>query len=797
MGIKRHTEKSLAIVCTDMEISYRKKTFPDSQSIISVKHKICCTACGRNLQKEVQTGLLCTHPAMEVILCKECLEFYGDGLYKTDKKGDDVYCRWCAQGGTIYCCSKCSVAFCKKCIDRNLKTDKKVMTDINKDTWACFICVSKPLWYLRALHWAVQKYKKDLLADSRKRKLSTSSIESGTLKTSKPGPASAKKALLGPASAKKAKLEESIKKPGPASSKRPGPASLTKTKVIDISDDDKPIQTRHKKIDYSPKIEFPIDDTPKRRSTQRKKPTPASKAKNTKKGKKPAKKRKFLSDASSDEEFDDFEDQEDDDSAVVDDEAKEPIERAMEHVLDFCFKLSNNFNTKLIKYQAHFKGNLTTSDKFNSACSNLHMDLKKIVRLYNAIDEKMMNQLDVFNAAQQALEADKLALEESVLGDIDCDEYGIDPKTPPEPEVILPEIDDYHQDQDETMKESNPIDINAESDERAKDEEQTDKIVEDGEESQEYSAESKVNEVTVENGVHSNEEIPEKLDEVSKEKESEEEKDDKVSEENKESQPVSEPVVAVNEENKESQLEKELNSEPVLANEKHDEINDTETNVAETDKGTKPEKSTDEAMDIEEVGNKPAESDANEISSDARSSDLSEQSKDSENSKNDVDSITLESTSTENKEDDKTDIEETFNSEVDSGERTENQNKDETIGTTDMELDNNEAIDVKNGIFDEAESRDDFSAEKADDQKQDEPREFETGPVKNGEAKDNEEMEVDANELKDVHNGSKDKVDEADGLSDISDKSDCFTDFDKVATKDSNFPTPSAATPSN
>ncbi|KAL1461076.1 hypothetical protein WDU94_013007 [Cyamophila willieti] len=721
---------------------------------------------------------------MEVILCMECLDFYGDGLYKTDKKGDDVYCRWCAQGGTIYCCSKCSVAFCKKCIDRNLKTDKKVMTDINKDTWACFICISKPLWYLRALHWAVQKYKKDLLADPRKRKLSTSSIESGTPKTSRPGPASAKKALAGPASAKKAKLEEVVKKPGPASSKRPGPASLTKPSVIDLSDEDKPIQTRHKKIDYSPKIEFPIVDPPKRRSTQRKKATPVSKARNTKKGKKPVKKRKFLPDVSSDEEFDDFEDEEDDDSAGVEDEVKEPVERVMEQVLDFCFKLSNNFNTKLIKYGLYYKGNLTTSDKINSACSNLHMDLKKIVRLYNAIDEKMMNQLDEYNSAQQALEAEKLALEESVLGEIDCDAYGIDPKTPPEPEVIVAENDESEE-RDETMDESNPIDITAESEEPAEDE-QRNKAVVDGEESQENNSDSKVNEETVENGIYANEEIIDKP--ASQEKESEEK--------------------------------------------------EKETNGDETDHVTETEKSSGEAMDVEEVGNKPAPSDKNDNSADAISCDISEQTKDSEDSKNDVESITVESTSTENKEDDKTDIDDSMISEVDGGTSTENKEDDKTDiddsmisevdggeikddnkdtlsgelekeiskngeteeGNTKVELDDNQVKDVNNdnSSHDIVESKDDIAVEKADNQKQNEPRELETGPVKNGEAEDSEKMEVDnINGPKDGRNGSSDKVDDADGLSDISDKSDSFNDFDKVATKEPIFPNPPAATHSN
>lgn len=382
--------------------------------------------------KDIQGGLMFIHPSLEVIICKACLDFYGNGLYKTDKKGDDVYCRWCAQGGTIYCCSKCSVAFCKKCIDRNLKTDKKVMTDINKDTWACFICVSKPLWYLRAFCWAVQQYQKELSDDSRKRKLSTSSVDS-TEKFNKPGPASAKKAFAGPAS-KKLKLET----PSPVA-KKPGPASKTihkpeEPETVDVeSDDDLPlIQTRHKKIDYSEKIEFPISSPkprkpPARKSASAKKPV-------AKKGRTSTRK-SYIPDVSSEEEFDDFE-EEDEKSVPLETEVIGPVETIVEQVFDFCFKLSNNLNTKLMKYKLFYKGNLNTSDKINSACVNLHMDLKKVVRLYNAIDEKMMTQLDAFNVAQEELEKHKLALDEPVEGDIDMESYGIDPKTP-ETETVV------------------------------------------------------------------------------------------------------------------------------------------------------------------------------------------------------------------------------------------------------------------------------------------------------------------------------------------------------------------------
>ncbi|KAI5742231.1 hypothetical protein M8J77_004851 [Diaphorina citri] len=766
MGIKRHTQKSLSIVCTDMEISYRKKTFPNAQSVIGIKHKICCTACGRNLMKE--TDLLCSHPAMDVIICKECLQFYGDGLFKTDKKGDDVYCRWCAQGGTIYCCSKCSVAFCKKCIERNLKTDKKVMADINKDTWACFICVSKPLWNLRALCWAVQKYKKDLRDDSRKRKLSTSSVESD--KFSKPGPASAKKTLAGPAS-KKVKLDESasaLKKPGPASktlTKRPGPASLTKVKTEDLSDDDRPIQTRHKKIDYSPKIEFPTT-TPKPRKPYVRKAAVAAKNKR----KRPARKTKskFCPDVSSDEEFDDFEDEEDDESVSLENEVKEPVERIMEQVLDFCFKLSNNFNTKLIKYGLAYKGNLDTSDKVNNACVNLHMDLKKIVRLYNAIDEKMMNQLDNFNAAQQALENEKLDLSEPITGDIDLEEYDISAKTP-EPEITLDDspIDDSNQ-LGETMEEGT-VAIPDESEEQV-----TDKTV---------LNEENLNE-TVENG----QEDPVKLEEITN--------------------GTADSITS----DKGINNAKEDSGKP-----KEDSNNVTDHMIIKREIGNG--KNTSERLNEGEDASSTSEDKSNPIGDDKSSGELNTTEKE--------DSVTAATTDTtvdnsaladisisgkgvEESEENKTneidtkDVEKVKTDEV-SGEKSEesveisNENKEvENSNAESMEVEETENVTTNNITLDasvEPKANETSEDVKKDDEndaaemrrKELEPAADETKEekVENGKL---EEMEVEeikkdsdnANDIAQANNKA-----DIDGLSDISDKSDPFTDnFDQIGTKE-------------
>lgn len=56
-----------------------------------------------------------------------------------------LYCRWCANGGEMVCCDKCTSAYCKQCIIRNFS--RKKFTEINDcDRWDCFQCDPKPIF---------------------------------------------------------------------------------------------------------------------------------------------------------------------------------------------------------------------------------------------------------------------------------------------------------------------------------------------------------------------------------------------------------------------------------------------------------------------------------------------------------------------------------------------------------------------------------------------------------------------------------------------------------------------------
>lgn len=76
--------------------------------------KIHCTACNRHLGSAlVNFKNIFIHPMLKVLVCKECLDFYISGVFVQDDDGTERYCRWCGQGGTLVCCSKCPKVFCK------------------------------------------------------------------------------------------------------------------------------------------------------------------------------------------------------------------------------------------------------------------------------------------------------------------------------------------------------------------------------------------------------------------------------------------------------------------------------------------------------------------------------------------------------------------------------------------------------------------------------------------------------------------------------------------------------------
>ncbi|CAG2060891.1 unnamed protein product, partial [Timema podura] len=108
----RRNYNSLCIEETNEELKYRRKRFPDVAKVI--EENVKCTSCTRYLKELIIEGKnVYRHPTLNVLLCQKCSGFYDDGDFSVDEDGTDKYCRWCGQGGMLYCCAKCTCAFCK------------------------------------------------------------------------------------------------------------------------------------------------------------------------------------------------------------------------------------------------------------------------------------------------------------------------------------------------------------------------------------------------------------------------------------------------------------------------------------------------------------------------------------------------------------------------------------------------------------------------------------------------------------------------------------------------------------
>lgn len=140
----------------DEEITYRKDYFSKNDEKEHMKY-FRCTKCGKSFQKNIACGeSIPIHPLLDVLLCTSCCDYYGDGNFSLDSEGEDKYCRWCGEGGTIFSCSKCICAFCENCVKKHF--GEKTLHEVqNDDDWVCYFCNPKPLWYLRYIKSLAEK----------------------------------------------------------------------------------------------------------------------------------------------------------------------------------------------------------------------------------------------------------------------------------------------------------------------------------------------------------------------------------------------------------------------------------------------------------------------------------------------------------------------------------------------------------------------------------------------------------------------------------------------------------------
>ncbi|CAH2062786.1 unnamed protein product, partial [Iphiclides podalirius] len=141
---------------TEEERNYYRDKFKDLNTIKT--QRLHCSACDRHLGCATRNeSRMRPHPMLRTLVCHTCHTFYNSGEFEKGDDGSELYCRWCGQGGQVYCCSDCPHVFCARCIRRNLGTPK--IKEIEQaDDWKCFKCNPKCLWDLRAICWAVLRY---------------------------------------------------------------------------------------------------------------------------------------------------------------------------------------------------------------------------------------------------------------------------------------------------------------------------------------------------------------------------------------------------------------------------------------------------------------------------------------------------------------------------------------------------------------------------------------------------------------------------------------------------------------
>uniref|UniRef100_A0A1B6DG50 PHD-type domain-containing protein n=2 Tax=Clastoptera arizonana TaxID=38151 RepID=A0A1B6DG50_9HEMI len=153
---------------TGKEKTFRNNLFKNSIDAIKL-FKLHCTVCDKHIGLAPSTidNVMRIHKDLNVIMCFKCYNFYGAGNFPIEE-GSEIYCQWCGQGGTIFCCSNCPKVFCEACIILNFGKEKRDAVEA-METWSCFVCMPVDLLPHRSISWALMRL-------TRERRLKSSTL---------------------------------------------------------------------------------------------------------------------------------------------------------------------------------------------------------------------------------------------------------------------------------------------------------------------------------------------------------------------------------------------------------------------------------------------------------------------------------------------------------------------------------------------------------------------------------------------------------------------------------------------
>ncbi len=99
------------------------------------------------------------HPILDVVICKPCRALYFKGVWTRDEDGYFQHCRWCANGGELYCCAdqECKAAFCSRCLKKNLGRNQFTALQ-EDDDWRCMVCRPSQIREAKLLYYSLYEY---------------------------------------------------------------------------------------------------------------------------------------------------------------------------------------------------------------------------------------------------------------------------------------------------------------------------------------------------------------------------------------------------------------------------------------------------------------------------------------------------------------------------------------------------------------------------------------------------------------------------------------------------------------